>query len=42
MDTSPSGLLMLEILERGLAIDPKERLTILELKHLLQQLIYKM
>ena len=39
MDTSSSGLRMLEILERGLAIDPKERLTILDLKHLLQQLI---
>lgn len=39
MDTSPSGLLMLEILEKGLAIEPKERLTILELKHILQQLI---
>jgi serine/threonine protein kinase len=37
--SSPSGLIILEILERGLAIDPKKRLTILELKHLLQQLI---
>jgi hypothetical protein len=38
-DTSPSGQLMLHILQRGLAIDPTERLTLSELEVLLQELI---
>jgi serine/threonine protein kinase len=38
-DSSASGLLMLQILERGLAIEPKERLTFSELECLLQELI---
>jgi serine/threonine protein kinase len=38
-DKSPSGLLMLQILERGLAIDPKERLTLPGLESLLLELL---
>jgi len=38
-DSSPSGKLLLQILRRGLAIDPAERLTFPELEHLLQELI---
>jgi serine/threonine protein kinase len=38
-DSSASGLLMLQILERGLAIEPKARLTFSELECLLQELI---
>ena len=38
-DKSRSGILLLEILRRGLAIDPKERLTFPELQSLLQQLL---
>jgi serine/threonine protein kinase len=37
-DLSASGLFILQILERGLAIDPKIRLTFLELEALLQEL----
>ena len=39
IDKSRSGILLLEILRRGLAIDPKERLTFPELQALLQQLL---
>ena len=38
-DKSPAGILLLQILRRGLAIDPAERLTFPELEHLLQELI---
>jgi serine/threonine protein kinase len=38
-DSSPSGLLMLHILEKGLAIDPEDRLTLPQLEHSLQELI---
>jgi serine/threonine protein kinase len=38
-DKSPAGILLLQILRRGLAIDPAERLTFPELEHLLQDLI---
>jgi serine/threonine protein kinase len=38
-DTSPSGRLILHILQRGLAIDPQERLTFPELETLLQELL---
>jgi serine/threonine protein kinase len=38
-DESPSGILLLEILRRGLAIDPAERLTFPDLEELLQELI---
>jgi serine/threonine protein kinase len=38
-DKSLSGALMLQILERGLAIEPKERLTFPELECLLQELL---
>jgi serine/threonine protein kinase len=38
-DKSASGLLLLQILERGLAINPAERLTFPELERLLQELI---
>jgi serine/threonine protein kinase len=38
-DKSPSGILLLQILRSGLAIDPAERLTFPELEHLLQELI---
>jgi serine/threonine protein kinase len=38
-DKSPSGILLLQILTRGLAIDPAERLTFPELGALLQKLI---
>jgi serine/threonine protein kinase len=38
-DKSPSGILLLEILRRGLAIDPAERLTFPDLEALLQELI---
>ena len=38
-DKSPAGLILLQILRRGLAIDPAERLTFPELEHLLQELI---
>ena len=38
-DKSPSGILLLQILRRGLAIDPAERLTFPELEALLQKLI---
>ena len=37
-DESPSGILLLEILRRGLAIDPAERLTFPELEALLLEL----
>lgn len=38
-DKSPTGILFLHILERGLAINPAERLTFPELERLLQELI---
>ena len=38
-DKSPSGILLLQILRRGLVIDPAERLTFPELEALLQELI---
>lgn len=38
-DKSPAGLILLQILRRGLAIDPAERLTFPELESLLQDLI---
>ena len=38
-DESPAGILLLQILRRGLAIDPEERLTFPELERLLQELI---
>lgn len=38
-DESPAGILLLQILRRGLAIDPAERLTFPELEALLQKLI---
>jgi serine/threonine protein kinase len=38
-DKSPSGILLLQILRRGLALDPEERLTFPELQALLQQLL---
>jgi serine/threonine protein kinase len=38
-DKSQSGLILLQILKRGLAIDPKTRLTFLELQAFLQQLL---
>ncbi len=38
-DKSPAGLLLLQILRRGLAINPAERLTFPELERLLQDLI---
>jgi serine/threonine protein kinase len=38
-DSSPSGQLMLHILQRGLAINPAERLTFQELDNFLQKLI---
>jgi serine/threonine protein kinase len=38
-DSSPSGQIMLHILQRGLAIDPTERLTLPDLEHLLQELL---
>ena len=38
-DKSLSGILMLQILERGLAIEPKERLTFPVLECLLQELV---
>ena len=38
-DKSRAGILLLQILRRGLAIDPAERLTFPELEHLLQELI---
>ena len=38
-DKSPAGILLLHILERGLAINPAERLTFPELERLLQELI---
>ena len=38
-DESPAGILLLQILRRGLAIDPAERLTFPELEALLQELI---
>lgn len=38
-DKSPAGILLLQILTRGLAIDPAERLTFPELQALLQELI---
>lgn len=38
-DNSPVGKILLQILERGLAIDPKERLSFPELERLLQELI---
>ena len=38
-DESPAGILLLQILRRGLAIDPSERLTFPELEALLQELI---
>ena len=38
-DKSPSGLQLLQILRRGLAIDPAERLTFPELEALLQELL---
>jgi serine/threonine protein kinase len=37
-DYSPDGKLLLKILERGLAIDPKERLSFSELESILQEL----
>lgn len=38
-DESQSGILLLEILRSGLAIDPAERVTFPELQALLQELI---
>jgi serine/threonine protein kinase len=38
-DKSPAGILLLQILQRGLAIDPAERLTFPQLEALLQELI---
>ena len=38
-DKSPAGIRLLEILRRGLAINPAERLTFPELERLLQELI---
>jgi serine/threonine protein kinase len=38
-DKSPAGILLLQILRRGLAIAPEERLTFPELQELLQQLL---
>jgi len=38
-DKSPAGILLLHILERGLAIDPAERLSFQELESHLQNLI---
>ena len=39
-DESAYGKLLLQILERGLAINPEERLTFPELEHLLQDLLH--
>ena len=39
VDESPFGLLILQILERGLVIKPEERLTFSELECLLQELV---
>ena len=38
-DKSPAGILLLEILRRGLALNPAERLSFPELQELLQELI---
>jgi hypothetical protein len=38
-DKSPTGILLLQILRRGLALDPEARLTFSELQALLQQLL---
>jgi serine/threonine protein kinase len=38
-DKTPAGILLLQILRRGLAINPAERITFPELERLLQELI---